>query len=126
MSMGFARDRLLVALVESEWDAAAAVGRLTEEDEPVESPVPASGGAPVPLDLGYLVIRAPERSKCLRGHHRCTWADLMNRLLIPRSEWPSHKAGFYIRSFRSAEAAEGQWCSARLSLPIPVDPVRPA
>jgi len=75
------------------------------------------------LELGYVVLRAPDGLGGARGHHRCTWTELMRRLGIPKADWPKHKAGFYIRCFEDPESAAQMWLHQRLALPIPEDPV---
>ena len=46
----------------------------------------------------------------------------MARLRIPRADWPHHKAGYYVRLYRSREEAEMHWTRQGLLLPIPVNP----
>jgi len=88
--------------------------------KPDDGPPPAAGR---PLELGYVVLRVPDGMEGARGHHRCSWAGLMRRLGIPRTEWPQRKAGYYIRLYEDPESAEKLWRTQRLALPIPVDPV---
>ena len=79
------------------------------------------GGAQ-PLELGYVVLRVPPGSEHLRGHHRCSWADLLGRLGIARDAWTTTKKGYYIRRFTSEEVANVQWAAQHLAAPIPLDP----
>ena len=72
-----------------------------------------------PLELGYMVLRAPDDRAHLRGHHRTSWASLMSRLSIPPR---GSRAGFYIRLFENPTKASELWKRTRLELPYPVDP----
>lgn len=89
--------------------------------QPQPEPEP-RGGQGAPLELGYLVLRAPPPNAHLRGHHRCSWGELMARLGIQRELWPSNRAGYHLRCFTDAGEADRHWAAQRLARPIPVDP----
>ena len=134
MGMGFSRDGALTALIDAQWNVEVALSALLDgapsQTSGAASPAaglasavdPAGPAAPVVLELGYVVLRAPISASALRGHHRCDWDALMRRLDIPRRRWPEFRAGYYIRLYKSQGDAEKLWADQRLALPIPVDP----
>ena len=75
--------------------------------------------AAAPVEMGYIVLRAPDGREHLRGRHRVSWGDLMERIDIPRADWPRHKRGWYIRLWESEATAAKLWRAQRLCLPIP-------
>jgi len=82
------------------------------------SPRPAS----LPLELGYVLVRAPEELAHFRGHHRCGWAQLLRRLGLTHQEWSSRRAQFYVPRYSTHSAMESTWQGQGLRLPVPVDP----
>ena len=137
IEMGFARDRAMLALIRCQWQPEAAIPLLTEE--PVAEPPPGgtplpgehptsarsdSGGpapasAAAPVEMGYILLRATDGHEHLRGRHRVSWGDLMERIDIPRADWPRHKRGWYIRIWESEATAAKVWRAQRLCIPIP-------
>jgi len=103
-----------------------AMSQLVESRSSSSSTTPASPGPPAPttppLELGYVLVRAPEESAHLRGHHRCGWAQLLRRLGLTHQEWSSRRALFYMPRYSTHSAMESTWRAQGLRLPVPVDP----
>jgi len=97
--------------------SAGGAGGCSRAIAPEPPPLP-----PAAVDAGYVVLRTPSPTRTRRGWHQCDWGTLMARLRIPRADWPHHKAGYYVRLYRSREEAEMHWTRQGLLLPIPVNP----
>ena len=107
-------ERLQTALDECE----SLIAELMDRRETPEEQVSSSSRAP-PLELGYLVLLTPSHQGHLRGHHRASWGELLNRLGLRTGQ---SRAGYSIRKFVTQERANDLWTSKRLCFPIPVDP----
>ena len=75
--------------------------------------------AAAPVEIGHIVLRAPDGREHLRGRHRVSWGDLMERIDIPRADWPRHKRGWYTRLWEIEATTAKLWRAQRLCLPIP-------
>jgi len=74
------------------------------------------------LEMGYLLVRAPDELAHLRGHHRCAWAQFLQRLGLTQQEWTSRRAQFFTPKYTTHDVMESIWRDQRLQLPVPVDP----
>jgi len=74
------------------------------------------------LEMGYLLVRAPDELAHLRGHHRCAWAQFLQRLGLTQQEWASRRAQFYTPKYTTHDVMESIWRDQGLQLPVPVDP----
>jgi len=81
-----------------------------------------SGGAALPLELGYLAVRLPPSLAHLRGHHRCSWASLLQRFNVSHQQWSTGRTQYFLPRFRDQVSAETVWVAQGLRLPIPIDP----
>ena len=61
---------------------AALMEACSTQEMPPASAAPQEEGRE--LEFGYVVLRALPEQTWARGHHQCTWANLMKRLGIPR------------------------------------------
>jgi len=119
---GLARSEV-ARLYRQEWEA---VPQLVESRSSSSSTARPSASSPdpvsLPLELGYVLIRAPEELAHLRGHHRCGWTQLLRRLGLTHQEWSSRRTQFYVPKYSTHSAMDSAWRGQGLRLPVPVDP----
>ena len=81
-----------------------------------------SRSAAVPLELGYLAVRLPPSLAHLRGHHRCSWASMLQRFNVSHQQWLAGKSQLFTPRFVDQASAQATWVAQGLRLPIPVAP----